>query len=216
MSEDRSTALERRRHWDEKYGSAGPDSLSWYQAVPTPSLEIIDALALAPDTPILDVGGGASTLVDELLDRGFSDVSVLDVSDAAIHSVRQRLDGRDGFHWTVDDLLTWEPDRTYGLWHDRAVLHFFVDPGDRTRYRDVLRKTVGPGGAVIIATFAPDGPTSCSGLPVKRWSFDEISEFLGEDFIIVESRRQEHVTPADRVQPFTWLASRREEGNDGG
>ena len=210
---DRSAELDRRRHWDEKYRNSGPGLVSWYQAAPTPSLEMIDALALAADTPVLDVGGGASTLVDELLDRGFSDVSVLDVSDAAIDSVRQRLGGREGFHGIVEDLLEWGPDRTYGLWHDRAVLHFFVDPVDRARYRDLLRRSVRPGGAVIIATFAPDGPTSCSGLPVKRWSSDEISEFLGEDFAVVESRREDHVTPADRVQPFTWLAARRiEEG----
>lgn len=212
MSDDRGTTLDRRRHWDERYGTSRPNSVSWYQAVPTQSLEMIDALALAPDTPILDVGGGTSTLVDELLDRGFSDVSVLDVSDAAIDSDRQRLGDREGVQWIVRDVLSWEPDRTYGLWHDRAVLHFFVDPLDQTRYRDVLRKAVRPGGAVIIATFAPDGPTTCSGLPVKRWSSDEISEFLGDDFAVVETRRQDHVTPADRVQPFTWLAATRADG----
>jgi len=208
--EERSTAPDRRGHWDDVYGRSG--ARSWYQDEPTPSLEIIDALALAPETPVLDVGAGTSTLVDELFGRGFTDVSVIDVSDTAIDSVRRRLGRRDGFHGIVEDLLTWEPERTYGLWHDRAVLHFFVDPLDRAKYRDVLRKSQQPGGAVIIATFGPDGPTTCSGLPVKRWSSEEISEFLGEDFIVVETRRQEHVTPAGHVQLFTWLAATRADG----
>jgi SAM-dependent methyltransferase len=205
--EDRSPPPDRRGHWDEMYERSG--QRSWYQDVPTPSLEMIEVLAPTPHTPVLDVGGGASRFVDELLDRGFTDVSVLDVSEAAIDSVRQRLGGREGFHWIVEDLLSWEPNRTYGLWHDRAVFHFFVDPVEQARYREVLRRSVRSGGAVVIATFAPDGPTTCSGLPVKRWSSDEIAGFLGEDFDVVETRRQDHVTPADRVQPFTWLAATR-------
>jgi hypothetical protein len=198
---------DRAAHWDAAYRDRRSDGVSWYQPSPATSIELIHALGLSRETAIVYVGGGASRLVDVLLDEGFSDVSVLDVSGVAMAEVRRRV-GPTAATLIRADLLAWTPPRRYGLWHDRAVLHFLVDPAARNRYVEVVHLALKPGGYVVIGVFAPDGPERCSGLPVVRYSADSLSELLGPDFEVVAHRRDEHVTPAGVIQPFTWLTAR--------
>jgi SAM-dependent methyltransferase len=194
-------------HWDAAYQGRG-DDVSWFQVEPQPSLDLIGELAAGPDTAIIDVGGGASMLVDRLAERGFIDLTVLDISQAALETGRRRLPGVP-VTWLRADLLTWLPQRRYGVWHDRAVLHFLTDPADRAVYLATLRAALEPGGAVVLGVFAPDGPASCSGLPVARYSPQELAGLLGPAFTLVHTRGEEHTTPAGGHQPFTWLTARK-------
>ena len=202
---------EQRHHWDGIYGSKEPSQVSWYQPVPRVSIELIEALEVGVGTPVIDVGGGASTLVEELLARKFADLTVLDISESALQAARNRL-GVDArrIHWIRQDILGgWHPKRRYGLWHDRAVFHFFVNERDRKRYLEALGASLAPGGVAVVATFATDGPDHCSGLPVARYGADELALALGEEFEQLASRREEHRTPSGVMQPFTWVAFRR-------
>lgn len=200
-------------HWDAAYRTRTADEVSWFQAEPATSLELISRADADPDAPIVDVGGGASTLVDRLLDAGRCDVTVLDVSGEALAVSRARLGDRAGaVSWVVADLLDWTPPRRYDVWHDRAVFHFLTDPADRRRYRDALCSALAPGGVAVLATFAPDGPQQCSGLRTARYGPDELIEELGPGWEREDARREEHVTPAGVVQPFTWVVARRVGG----
>jgi ubiquinone/menaquinone biosynthesis C-methylase UbiE len=203
---DSTAERHRSEHWEGIYRRLGPENVSWFQLRPTVSLALITHLGISPQTPVIDVGGGASCLVDSLLDLGFSDVSVLDVSSAALQVARRRVGSDRAVHWLTHDLLTWQPSRRYGLWHDRAVFHFLVDPEDRERYLRVLFRALAPGGHVIVATFAQDGPARCSGLPVARYGEEELASVFGEVVDVVAYRREEHTTPAGVVQPFMWVA----------
>ena len=200
-------ADDRASHWDGRYRGGGPTAVSWYEAHVSVSLELISALGVGPDAAVLDVGGGASPLVDDLLARGHRDVAVLDVSAVGLDAARARLGDPAGVTWVVHDLLTWSPPRRWDVWHDRAVLHFLVDDGDRASYAALLRQALHPGGAVVIGTFAPDGPTHCSGLPVRRYAPADLGELLGEVDVVAE-RREVHRTPGGADQPFTWVAGR--------
>jgi SAM-dependent methyltransferase len=170
------------------------------------SLELIARLDVASDAAVLDVGGGASSLVDHLMERGFTDVSVLDVSEAALELGRRRVGA--GVKWFHEDLLSWRPARRYGLWHDRAVFHFLTEAADRDRYLNSLKAGLEPGGGLIMATFAEDGPEYCSGLPVARYAAIELLDLIGPGFRVIETRRELHVTPGGVTQPFTWVAAR--------
>lgn len=162
---------------------------------------------------MIDVGGGASVLVDDLLDAGFRDITVLDVSESALGTTRRRLGPTgDSVELIATDLFAWSPTRRYSLWHDRAVFHFLVDEDQRTRYLEILHEALSPDGHVVIATFASDGPPTCSGLPVRRYSPGELATELGGEFETITSRREDHVTPAGAVQPFTWVLARRRHG----
>jgi hypothetical protein len=192
-------------YWDEVYRRSAATDVSWFQPEPSGSLELIAMANVALADPIVDVGGGASTLVDRLLDAGHTDVTVLDVAADVLDLARQRLGPRgDRVNWITHDLLTWRPDRHYRVWHDRAVFHFLTQPTDRDRYRAVLRHALSNDGRVVIATFAADGPTSCSGLPTARYSPEELAEQF-PDLKVVKTEREEHRTPGGHIQPFTWL-----------
>ena len=184
--------------------------MSWYEREPVTSLRVIGALGLGVPARIVDVGAGASSLVDCLLDEGFRDLTVVDVSARVLDEVRARLGERAGaVTFVVHDVLTWEPDRRFDLWHDRAVFHFLVDTTDRDRYVRLAAKVVGSGGAVVVAGFAEDGPPSCSGLPVCRHSTEDLAATFKPFFTLMSHERKEHVTPAGIVQPFTWTTLRR-------
>lgn len=190
-------------HWDGVYSSRRPEQVSWYQGHPETSLRHLVEVAL-PSAAVVDVG--ASTLADELLDRGFTDVTVLDVSAVALECTRARLAGR---HPTVlvviADLLAWQPERQYDAWHDRAVFHFLVQPGDRHRYVSTAMRAVRSGGYLVLGTFAKDGPTRCSELPTARYGADDLAAQFSADFKLVHAERDEHLTPAGVTQAFTWV-----------
>jgi len=201
-------ADERTTHWESVYELSQVDGVSWYQQEPLVSLELVDILGVEKDARVVDVGGGASILVDFLLARDFTDLTVLDISKSALRVSRERVGPDAHVTWIAHNLLTWEPTYRYGLWHDRAVFHFLL-PDEINVYQDLLRRSVAPGGSVIMATFAPDGPEWCSGLPVTRYNADQLVEVLGDEFTVVEQRREVHATPSGALQPFTWIAASR-------
>jgi SAM-dependent methyltransferase len=200
--------------WDAVYERRGETGVSWYQAVPEVSLELVQAAGGARGRAVLDVGGGMSRLAGALLARGAADVAVLDVSAVALERARARLDDSDArrVRRIHADVLDWTPDRRYDLWHDRAAFHFLVDAGDRGRYGRVLRAALGPGGHAIVGTFAADGPTRCSGRPVARYDPEGLRSAVGDGLAVVASRRELHSTPGGSRQPFTWVLLRAGEG----
>jgi hypothetical protein len=208
MPESASSPGTRAAHWDAAYETHGVTEVSWFQTEPVVSLELIEMLGIPRDAAVIDIGGGASPLVDRLVERGFNDLSVLDISDTALGAARQRLGPSARVSWLHEDLFAWRPSRRFDLWHDRAVFHFLVGKEDRDAYLDTLRAAIAPGGALIVATFAEDGPEYCSGLPVARYSAIDLGSVFGEGFAVVETRREVHTTPAGATQPFTWVAAR--------
>jgi hypothetical protein len=195
----------RRAHWQHIYQGRSPEAASWYQAEPALSLALIAATGLPSGAGIIDVGGGAATLVDRLLDRGYEDLTVLDVAEPALATARARLGARaDRVAWIAADVTRWTPPRRWALWHDRAVFHFLVDADDRRAYRAALDRALAADGHVIIASFAPEGPERCSGLPVMRYDEAGLGRALGPGFRFVESRRETHRTPAGAAQAFLY------------
>jgi len=202
---------ERAAHWESVYERNHFEGVSWFQAKPAVSLELVERLGVSNEARIIDVGGGASVLVDELLNRSFVDLTVLDISEAALRASRERVGAEASVNWIARDLLTWNPTGRYDLWHDRAVFHFLS--GDEVGvYRDLLLRAVAPQGCVIMATFALDGPGRCSGLPVTKYDANHLVDALGEAFEPAFQRREIHRTPSGAVQPFTWIAARRTSG----
>ena len=200
-------------HWEDAHRSRAPDELSWYQPEARTSLDLVAAAGVETSAPLIDVGGGASVLVDDLLARGHTDLTVLDVSATSLDRARHRLGpDADRVAWVAHDVLSWRPERRYGLWHDRAVFHFLVDGADRAAYLAVLHAALAPEGAVVVGTFAADGPESCSGLPVERYAPDALAEALGPELVVEATRREEHHTPSGAVQPFTWVLARALRG----
>ena len=197
-------------HWERVYQTRPADQASWYQAVPERSLAFIAAAGLDRDAPILDVGGGASTLVDQLLAAGFTDVTVLDLAHTALTAAQARLGAKAArVNWIAADVTEFQPSRRYALWHDRAVFHFLRHAAQRAAYLKVLRAALAPHGHVVLATFGPEGPTHCSGLEVERYSAGELSELLGSEFRLLRSELEEHVTPSGATQQFTFGLWRR-------
>lgn len=172
------------------------------------SLRALDAAGVSPGSSLIDVGGGASRLVDALLDRGFDDLTVLDVSQTALTEARRRVGDRQQVTWLATDLLAWEPRRTWAVWHDRAVFHFLTDPSDRATYRGHIHQAVEPGGVIIVATFAMNGPEYCSGLPVVRYDSAGLAAELGSGLEVVATGGTDHRTPSGATQSFTWVALR--------
>jgi len=192
-------------HWNQMYSTRREQELSWFEEAPAISLELLLTPELHKDLPVLDVGGGTSRLVDALLDRGFTQPSVLDISAAALEKSKRRLASRASqVRWIVADITTWEPDRQYSAWHDRAVFHFLTTEEQRLAYRSALEHAVAPGGAVVIGTFALDGPERCSGLPVRRYSPESLAAELGSAFACTAVRCIDHATPAGKVQRFQF------------
>jgi SAM-dependent methyltransferase len=203
--------MTREAHWNSPYEDKGTTGVSWYQSTPTMSLAIIESLMVPKDAGTIDIGGGASPLAASLLDRGFIDLTVLDVSERALELSQGHLGAHAGeVTWLHEDLLTWTPSRTYDVWHDRAVFHFLVDPANQQRYVETLLAGLAPDGAAIFGTFAPDGPPQCSGLPVAHFDAATLGAVLGSSFVLLDERREEHHTPTGAMQPFTWTTFRRQ------
>jgi SAM-dependent methyltransferase len=196
-------------YWDSAYELRGASGVSWFQAVPQTSLDLIRALGTTPDTPVVDAGAGAGTLTARLAAAGFTDLTAVDISAAALAAARTRAAGPPGaapVSWVHADLLSWRPDRHYGLWHDRAVYHFLTGDADRAAYLATLRAALRPGGTVILAAFAAGGPARCSGLPVARYSPAGLARSLGAGFTVLATRAEQHITPDGIIQPFSWVA----------
>jgi SAM-dependent methyltransferase len=195
----------RREHWQGIYGKHAVDEVSWYQERPASSLALVRGAAAPPGAAVIDVGGGASRLVDGLLEAGYRHVAVLDVSETALGRARARLGERAArVEWIAADVTRWRPSRRYDVWHDRALFHFLVDPADRAAYREALAAAVPAGGHVIIGTFALDGPERCSDLPVVRYDAASLQAELGAGYGLVETLAESHHTPAGKVQRFQF------------
>lgn len=198
--------MQSRAHWERIYATKAAQAVSWYQPHATRSLALIRGSAVPRTASIIDVGGGASTLVDDLLADGYSSLTVLDLSATALEAARQRLGSRaDAVRWLVGDVATVElAEHSFDVWHDRALFHFLTEEQDRKAYVAKVVHSLEPHGHVIIATFAEDGPTQCSGLPVVRYSPEELHAQFGEAFTLLEQRREAHATPSAAVQKFIY------------
>lgn len=197
-------------HWDAAYAQ-GDTTRSWYQGEAATSAALLSAAGVTPEAAVIDVGGGASTLVDGLLTAGFTALTVLDISPLSLDLAQQRLGpARAGqVTWVVADILAWTPDRTYDVWHDRAVLHFMTTEHDRVRYRRALVAATAPGSVAIFGVFGPQGPEACSGLATRRYDADDIADFLGSDFHVEATELHTHHTPAGADQQFLWARAVR-------
>jgi trans-aconitate methyltransferase len=202
--------LSRQHHWEKVYTTRGESEVSWFQETPALSLELIALVGAMQDSAIIDIGGGASRLVDHLVSLGYQDLTVLDLSAAALASARSRIGGRaDRVTWITADVTLWQPLRSYDVWHDRAAFHFLTEPNDQAAYIARLRRALRVGGHAIIATFAPDGPERCSGLTVSRYDADALAATLGAGFELIDTRRHDHTTPWGSVQKFQFSTFRR-------
>ncbi len=198
-------------HWQNVYRTKRADSVSWYQPHLRLSLQLLMEAGLTASSRLIDVGGGASTLVDDLLERGLCNVSVLDVSDEALSLARRRLGERGKLvRWYVGDVLELAlPPEGFDFWHDRAVLHFLSDPQDATRYVQIAARTLTAGGHAVIAGFAPEGPERCSGLQVARRSAEDIAALFAPAFTLVQQRTERHRTPSGLEQSFVYALLQR-------
>ncbi len=194
-------------HWNLAYATKSVNERSWTEPIPHDSLRFISECNVTSDAPIIDIGGGASFLVDELVNEKYSNVTLLDVSLTAIEETRHRLG--DQATYICADITTWTPPHTYALWHDRAVFHFLTTEEDQLAYRRAVINGTTTGSFLLIGTFAPTGPESCSGLPVQRWSQHDLAEFFADDFTVLNTRESIHTTPWGSTQPFTWLVAKR-------
>jgi hypothetical protein len=196
-----------RAHWDTTYTTKADTQVSWYQPRPERSLALITSAEAFPSLGIIDVGGGASRLVDALLASGYSDLTVLDVSEVALGRSKARLgSAASRVTWIIADITQWQPHRTWSVWHDRAVFHFLTDAAAQDAYIAALKRGTAPGTAVIMATFALSGPERCSGLPVQRYSPQTLSTRLGSDFMLYAEAAETHPTPFGTTQDFCYAA----------
>jgi 2-polyprenyl-3-methyl-5-hydroxy-6-metoxy-1,4-benzoquinol methylase len=204
-----NSSTSRKTHWEQVYQDKPVDQVSWFQREPRRSLELIEASGMSKDAPIIDVGAGASVLVDQLLLNGYTDLSVLDISKNALDISKRRLGNRAiDVAWLVDDVTEFQPGRSYALWHDRAVFHFLTDPSQQSAYRSALMRALASGGQAIIGTFAVDGPLRCSGLEIAQYDAASMQVVMGADFTLLQESRESHTTPAGSTQNFAWFRLR--------
>lgn len=198
--------MESKAHWEGVYNQKKPDEVSWYLESATTSLNLLHQIGLKHSDSIIDVGGGASRLVDDLLQQGFENLTVLDLSGSALKAAQARLGARaNGITWLEADIT--QPtlaSSKYQLWHDRAVFHFMTTPEQRASYKKNLDIAVRPSGYAIISTFAENGPEQCSGLPVQRYSVESLSKELSSEFVLLNSCRESHKTPSGNAQEFIY------------
>ncbi|MDQ2960262.1 MAG: class I SAM-dependent methyltransferase [Candidatus Dormibacteraeota bacterium] len=209
MTNDHVTGADAAGWWDRIYKERDLSTVSWYQSWPALSLQLTELLGVAKEAAVIDIGGGTSRFAESLVQRGFTDVTVLDVSAAALTGARERAGSSRHLTWMRENVLSWKPTRVFDLWHDRAAFHFLTDQQARDRYVATLQKATRPGSAIVIATFALDGPDHCSGLPVQRYDAEDLCAAMGVEFDLEAVRREVHLTPSGAAQPFTWIAGRR-------
>ena len=199
-----------KEHWDAVYRTKPADGVSWFRPHLERSLAFLEAAKVGLDARVIDVGGGASTLVDDLLERGYTHVTVLDLSQAALDAARARLGERAArVQWLCADVTDARlPEAAYDFWHDRAVFHFLRDPAARARYVDAVRRALKPGGHIVVATFGPHGPEKCSGLEVMRFSAEALHDEFGSDFAREADATEMHTTPWGTEQEFVYCYCR--------
>lgn len=198
--------MSNKEYWENVYKGKSSHDVSWYQKEPLLSLELINNSKLTLDDAIVDVGGGASVLIDRLQEKGFTSLAVLDISNNALLSAKKRLgDKADKVNWYEADITQFNSPQSFSLWHDRAVFHFLTNKQDREKYVNVLKKSLKPDGHLIIAAFSIGGPEKCSGLDIVQYDENKMSAALGSDFKLLESRSETHVTPTDKEQSFTYF-----------
>lgn len=195
----------RQEHWERIYRAKDEHELSWHQSEPRVSLNLIGEVMDA-GARVIDVGGGASVLAARVLDAGAGQVTVLDISEAALKRARQRIGSHaDRIEWVVGDVTKVEDLGTFDVWHDRAVFHFLIDPEDRRKYVALVERSIEPGGYAIIATFGPDGPERCSGLPVQRYTSEDLAQTFGKSFRLQKHESETHETPWGKPQQFAYM-----------
>ena len=200
-----------RSHWDDVYEGKPATAVSWYQPHSAQSLTLIEAASPGHASAVIDVGGGASTLVDDLLAKGYADLTVLDIAETALAQSKVRLANRAAeVSWIVADVTKWKPLRSYAIWHDRAVFHFLTEPADQDAYIAALKAGTRHGATVIVATFALDGPARCSGLPVQRYSAETLARRIGPPFRLTAQATELHRTPSGTEQRFSYAVLRRD------
>ena len=199
-----------KQHWEQVYSEKTPVEVSWFQSEPTMSLQVIQAALPNHNDAIIDVGGGASRLVDHLLDRGYNNVAVLDISSQAIEHAKTRLGPRaDQVEWFIQDITQFQAPRKFHCWHDRAVFHFLTDSDDRQRYVENLNRALESNADVLIATFAIGGPEKCSGLDIVQYDAEKIQEVLGAEFELLDVKHEIHITPGNAQQKFNYFHFRK-------
>ncbi len=198
--------------WENTYRGKSADTLGWFEERPETSLRLIARSGVTHDAALIDIGAGASRLIDCLLELGFRDLTALDLSQAALQATRDRLPADAPVTWIAGDMLRWRPERRYALWHDRAALHFLTDPADQAAYRDTLNRALAAGGFAVIGTFAQDGPDKCSGQVVEKYDAGKLMALLGPDFRLIEELRHTHVTPGGTEQRFFYALVQKHPG----
>jgi len=206
------SGLDRAEHWNRVYATKRETEVSWFEAEASLSLALIKSWSRSTDDAAIDIGGGASRLAGGLLEAGYSDIAVLDLSEEALTVSKRRLGENSlGVNWIVADVTNWQPPRSYHIWHDRAAFHFLTAAADQGAYIACLKKALHPGGYAIIGTFALDGPEMCSNLPVARYSHETLAQTLGPIFELAETRMFSHRTPLGRIQQFQFSVFRRRD-----
>ena len=198
-------SAERTAHWQQIYATKPLESTSWYQPIPHTSLALIASLNLPKDTPILDVGGGDSFLAEHLLNLGYTDITVLDISEKALERAQVRMGKQtSAVNWICCDITGFQPSRTYGLWHDRAAFHFLHNPQDQSAYKAVQRLATSCGAHAIIGTFSTRGPLKCSGIEIQQYSATSLAEAFADTWRTQETLLVEHPTPFETIQEFAF------------
>lgn len=199
-----------KAHWEKIYSTKRPDEVSWTQKIPITSLSFIHGFNLSKDAAIIDIGGGESSLVDYLLDEGFSNVTVLDISEQALRKTRMRLGARAPLvKWVVSDVNDFKPDQKFHVWHDRATFHFLTTPNEIERYVELAGNSIKPGGFMAIGTFSENGPTKCSGLNIHQYSEADLEETLTYYFRKIKCLKEDHTTPFNTIQNFLFCSFKR-------
>ena len=202
--------MNKKQHWEQVYQTKSSDSVSWFQPKPELSIQLINDCNIGKDKNIIDVGAGASRLVDFLIDDGYAKVSVLDLSENALSISKKRLAHKsDKVNWIVQDITHFQPEQKYSLWHDRAVFHFLTDKNDRQKYREILESSIEEGGKVIIASFSLNGPKKCSGLDIVQYGADKIQQELGKQFQLIKTKAESHKAPRGFYQEFNYFVFQR-------
>jgi 2-polyprenyl-3-methyl-5-hydroxy-6-metoxy-1,4-benzoquinol methylase len=204
--------MNRKNHWETIYETKSIQEFSWYQAVPETSLDVMLELNLPLNAKIIDIGGGDSFLVDALLSRGYSNLTVLDISSAALHRAQQRL-GKDAekVQWICSDIVAFQPSERYDFWHDRAAFHFLTDPSEIYHYRQLTAAAVAPSGVMFVGTFSENGPLKCSGIPIQQYSMESLSALFQEEFTPLRCFTTDHPTPSGTIQNFSCCVLQRNE-----